>query len=469
MSKTLTSETLLEVAYFVEQSRKDNSEIDLLLNPQKRRAELAEMMEDFYLRQGRIDVTPEMIQAGVDEYERERFSYKGLQGGWMTRKIADFYMFMFSIRDGALWVLFNAFICASLALIVSLLYEEDVFNNYSKRHNSQYSSVSDKYNSNKVYIENVMSWRTAIAEKEDLLAHSIIDQKLKNYDRLISELDESFEKLNTERNRFIKLGAPQKETLESYRIAFDEIEDSIKSQLERVNFINDKIIDIKNFVEYYFSQQSEILALEREGVPTEEIKKALISGNVTSSSALISAAKANLQKQRTATRLLENHKILVAQKSSFLDQESISRASIILDEAKIAAEKGDEPNYRRLETALQKFANQVNKALTVRIVDDPAISTGLTRSIDGASRYYVVLELVDQAGNRYERHLYNQETKRSETVKFWGQEVDEKTYLAVKKDKSDSIVDDRIVGSKKPGHYALSFDWPMKAGTITRW
>lgn len=94
----LNTQAAMNVALLVDQYRHQRQAMEKYLNQHESRAELEKALTEFYQRQGITDVTPEMIKAGIEAYEKNRFTYKGVQGGWMAQKIASLYLRAFKYR-----------------------------------------------------------------------------------------------------------------------------------------------------------------------------------------------------------------------------------------------------------------------------------------------------------------------------------------------------------------------------------
>lgn len=474
MQTALTSENLLEISALVKQQRQGKDLLGDLLNDDKQRAELVQMMESFYHRQGIYDITPDMIEAGVAEYERQRLSYKGIQGGWLARVLADAYVGFFRMRLsfalGAVFLLSLGFV----ANFLSSAYDEFILKGMA---DDRYALIE----TNKSLHE---AFRSLIAEHEKWKAiprHSEVSPQLLNraldeHEKALSAARQQFEANHPARTAMLdKLEPPMEASSKGdYDKAIGKLSALIDADKRAYASARDALASKSRWVDNFLSLEADIATLEREGADVDLFKTYLVAGDLPKAKESVNEARLKLVNDKLIKTLNARYKVLESQGGGvFMDSDGRMRFQEMLAEAKAAANKPSEKDFSRISASIESLISHVQRELILRVVDAPQIKSGVQRTNDdiaNAKRHYIVIEAVDSTGARHERLVYSQETKRSEIVSYWGQEVDASTYEAVKQDKiQDGIVDDRIFGSKASGRYSLEFNRPVKAGSITRW
>lgn len=153
--------------------------------------------------------------------------------------------------------------------------------------------------------------------------------------------------------------------------------------------------------------------------------------------------------------------------------EAVEQAERLVDQGLAAAANGEAERAREAVRALAALQAQLRETYELRIVSRPGESTGVWRVPDvnpDARNYYIIVEAVNPDGEAIRREITSEETGERETVQKWGVRVPRETYERIARDKSDDgIVQDRVLGVKRPGYLEPEYRMPVEPGAITRW
>jgi hypothetical protein len=136
----------------------------------------------------------------------------------------------------------------------------------------------------------------------------------------------------------------------------------------------------------------------------------------------------------------------------------------------------DREDYAEVRAAIAELDGlQVSLALTyeLRVVSRPGELSGVWRVPDSnpdAQNFYLIVEAIDASGERLTLPIENEETGRTARVSQWGQRVEEPKFRAVAADKQDDgIIQDNVIGLKRPGVLSRELLSGVLTGAITQW
>ena len=143
------------------------------------------------------------------------------------------------------------------------------------------------------------------------------------------------------------------------------------------------------------------------------------------------------------------------------------RADRILGDARAALASGDESRARERLAALQALRDELPRAYSLRIVAEVSkpIPTALHRR-----NYFLIVEAVAPDGGILEIPVRNEEDGVTGTVRRWGIQVPEDTYVAVERDRrDDGILQRDRLGEKRAGEPDVDYALPVLGQAITQW
>ncbi|MEL6209274.1 MAG: DUF6384 family protein, partial [Pseudomonadota bacterium] len=109
----------------------------------------------------------------------------------------------------------------------------------------------------------------------------------------------------------------------------------------------------------------------------------------------------------------------------------------------------------------------------VRIVQDPDDFSGVFREATddpSINNFYLIVEAVDGTGRVIEVPVTSEEDRRTARVTRWGQRVSRSVFDAMAADKGDDrIIQNAIIGEKKPGRLYPDYDVSTPGGAILEW
>lgn len=153
--------------------------------------------------------------------------------------------------------------------------------------------------------------------------------------------------------------------------------------------------------------------------------------------------------------------------------DATQRADELRRQADAAVASDNLDAARQRLAALQELLGELESAYEIRVVSRPNELSGVWRVPDvnpDARNYYLIVEAVDAGGKVLTRPVRNEEDGRIHRVTAWGIRVSEATFEAVAADKrDDGIIQDFVLGSKKPGQLTPEYRVPTSGATITEW
>jgi len=153
--------------------------------------------------------------------------------------------------------------------------------------------------------------------------------------------------------------------------------------------------------------------------------------------------------------------------------EALTRAKAYAADALAAAKAGDLEGARAKAAELQQLRETLDQAYVIRIVSRPGESSGVYRipeSNPQARNYYLIVEAIDAKGQAVPVTITSEEDNTTRRVSIWGQRVDERTFDAVRADKSDDgIIQNNEVGIKRRGYLEPDYKMAVRNGAILQW
>ena len=154
--------------------------------------------------------------------------------------------------------------------------------------------------------------------------------------------------------------------------------------------------------------------------------------------------------------------------------EAVSMADALRDRGKTAAAETDRADAVAAIGGLKSLLDKLRLDYTIHVVNRDGERSGFWTYPDvnaAASNFYLVVEGVDRlTGKPLNLDIKNEENGATETVSTWGLRVPEATYRAVEADKlDDGIVENDLVGEKRPGYLEPDYSVDVLGGTVTRW
>ncbi|WP_454918129.1 DUF6384 family protein [Xanthobacter sediminis] len=153
--------------------------------------------------------------------------------------------------------------------------------------------------------------------------------------------------------------------------------------------------------------------------------------------------------------------------------DALARVRQLQADAAAALSRSDATAARAALASLAQVREDLVQAYTLRIVSRPGENSGVYRIPDvntGARNYYVIVEAVTPDGRLLSFPIRSEENGRTATVSKWGVRVPQKTYDAVRRDKTDDgIVQNNVLATKPRGALGPAYAMPVSGGTITEW
>lgn len=155
------------------------------------------------------------------------------------------------------------------------------------------------------------------------------------------------------------------------------------------------------------------------------------------------------------------------------DDGALRMADALALEGREALEAGDRAAAERAIAALRTLEADLARSYQVRIVQDPDDFSGVFREAEddpSVNNFYLIVEAVDGAGRVIEVPVTSEEDRRAARVTRWGQRVSKSVFDAMAADKrADRIIDNAIIGEKKPGRLYPDYDVSTPGGAILEW
>ncbi len=154
-------------------------------------------------------------------------------------------------------------------------------------------------------------------------------------------------------------------------------------------------------------------------------------------------------------------------------QSAIIEAKGILERGKIAIKEKNRQEAQKAIDKLTKIRDQLRLEYKLTIVNRDGERSGFWTFPEinqDATNYYLVVEAIDDEGNRLTLPIVNEETGKTELVDIWGVRVPEEIYATIASDKrDDGIIQQNIIGTKQYGYMDVSYNVPVLGGTLTEW
>jgi hypothetical protein len=206
-----------------------------------------------------------------------------------------------------------------------------------------------------------------------------------------------------------------------------------------------------------------------------------ITGRLEQRQELIGDLTTHLDSAQKAVAALDELKILpeklADQRDRILSEtrqkDAEREAQKIYNDAKAALESGNVAAAQNGYNLLQQLYDQLVQEYQVRIVSREGERSGVWRvpqNNPNARNYYVIVEAVTADGKRLELPVTSEEDGKTRTVKQWGLRVKESVFEQIKRDKmEDGIINNNVFGAKKRGYLQPQYLMPTTGGAITQW
>lgn len=150
-----------------------------------------------------------------------------------------------------------------------------------------------------------------------------------------------------------------------------------------------------------------------------------------------------------------------------------ARVEQLQADAASALSRSDAQAARVALSALERLREDLVRTYELRIVSRQGEQSGVFRIPDintGARNYYLVVEAVTSDGKNLSFPIRNEESNQTKTVSKWGIRVPERTYQAVRRDKSDDgILQNDVLAVKPRGALEPVYSMAVSGGAITEW
>ncbi len=155
------------------------------------------------------------------------------------------------------------------------------------------------------------------------------------------------------------------------------------------------------------------------------------------------------------------------------DPPALSNAEQLLTDGKAQIDHRDFSQAGATIGALHALDVQLRQQYDVKIVQRRGERSGVYRVPDDNRRgrnYYVIVEAVTPRGERLVIPIRSEENGSIAAVRAWGLRVDEATYNSVAADKrDDGIIEQDVVGTKRPGVLRPEYSVATTGAAITKW
>lgn len=463
--------------------------IDRHLNLAQEKRELEVAFKEYFARQGVQDVSPEMIQQAIESYKQNRFTLPAWSGSSAGKALAKAYVWFQPLT------LRVSIIAASTALAATL-----AVSGYDHLQQGRHARVLE--NARIELLQDVNDFNQSLdklagqvtANSKWLAAQAAVKTRTVSspaVSGLLEDIARSNEELKQTSDDLIGWGksnvvVDQKGleqdplgTLQHFREqAIPHIE-SVSARLDTVrSIIADKRQRVEQLTAIDTELQSKKAALAANlssevSLKIVNVERLLAEGNDLEAKKALADLNAAMVRSvavgvltRSVAQMEANYQGL------FQDAEGRARFAQLLSQAKTQASQGDQQAFARTASAIDALARYVGTALHFQFVNRNGVQTGFARTNDstGNKRWYLVVEAVDAAGSPYKMDIYNAETRQTDTVTFWGQEVPKQVFDAVRDDKkSDGILDDTDLGNKPAGHWTVDYHKSVLKTQVTRW
>ncbi|MFB9949089.1 DUF6384 family protein [Rhizobium puerariae] len=149
------------------------------------------------------------------------------------------------------------------------------------------------------------------------------------------------------------------------------------------------------------------------------------------------------------------------------------RVEQLQTDAASALSRSDAAAARVALGALERLRGDLVQVYELRIVSRPSEQSGIYRIPDvntGARNYYLIVEAVASDGKLLSFPIRSEENNQTKTVSKWAVRVPQRTYDAVRGDKTDDgILQNDILATKPRGALEPVYSMAVSGGAITEW
>lgn len=154
-------------------------------------------------------------------------------------------------------------------------------------------------------------------------------------------------------------------------------------------------------------------------------------------------------------------------------EDARERVEQLQADASAALARSDASAARAVLADLERVRGDLARVYELRIVSRPDEQSGIFRIPDvntGARNYYLIVEAVTPDGELLSFPIRSEENGRTETVSKWGVRVPQRTYDAVRRDKTDDgILQNAVLATKPRGALEPVYSMAVSGGAITQW
>ena len=493
----MNTPSAMAIAASIDNMRHDHMSLDAYLKLHQDRQALEEGFAEFYKRNGVNDVTPEMIEKAVATYKKDRFTFKGWNGGSLGQRVAFAYLWIQPQWKKVLATTAGSLMACAVISSGAVMLSHTVENNARSK---AAASIQDDENG---FSQSLVSLSKEIADRQAwlneltkngastaILLHqqlSDVGDELAVLIRLRDDISTwaktgmVVDKAQVEKDPVAAKAQWQARTyahIASFRTDLSKtrvelarrvaLVESLKSTSERLAQIRGSALFAS-----YASEPDVAFKLSRAEMDFSQ-------GRVDEARTGLDQLNQLLQGRQNAKQLLASVATLASQvKPIFKDDAGKARLDKLMTQAQVAAQQGNKDTYNRISDQISALADYVATPLHMEITNGPDGKSGIEREYHaggdnggtpGPKRWYLVVRAVDATGKSRPMDIFNIETQKTATVSVWAQEVSKKGYDAVKQDKiADGILDNTNVGDKASGYYDFDYSMPMLNGTLSRW
>jgi hypothetical protein len=153
--------------------------------------------------------------------------------------------------------------------------------------------------------------------------------------------------------------------------------------------------------------------------------------------------------------------------------EARATAERLVAEGEAAARAGNVEDARARLATLRDLQARLAAGYTVRIVNRPGEQSGVWRvpaANPRARNFYLIVEAVDGTGRPVEIPITSEEDGRTARASKWGLRVNADEFERVRKDKlADGVIDQPVIGEKRPGELVPRYTVATTGGAILSW
>ncbi len=214
---------------------------------------------------------------------------------------------------------------------------------------------------------------------------------------------------------------------------------------------------------------------------TEPARLDAAGRRLTQQRAALSAVTATLDSVEAAIRRLNRLQGLPGELALLRDQAlALAREEAVATEvrqryeaAAAALRRGEVAAAEGAADDLTRLLDTLAQVFEVRIVSRPGIASGIIRGPDvnpAANNYYLIVEAVGPDNSLIPVPIRSEEDGSVRTVSRWGIRVEQPVFERVRDDKlDDGIIQSNLAGRKRRGFADIEYSLPTSGGMINRW